>query len=990
MVGVGFYAGLQITAPNVIAVADNYYKDHALMDFKIISSMGLTDADVEALKHLDGVADVIPSYSLDAQSRGSALRIHAIEKNVNTLRLTEGKMPSSDMECVADNRNYKIGDIIEITDDVDDNLKNTEFTVVGLVESVLYLSEDYGSTTVGNGKLSSFIFINKDNFVLDIYVEIYVILKTTSDVVAYSDQYTDLISKFNDELNEIKPDRETARYSEIYNEAMEIIEEKEAELNSEKAKAEKEFNTAKKELDENSQKLNEAKSVIAKNERSLDDTIKTQTAEFDFAKQRISDGWDEINFALSEVGITQDDLSSKIDVLDSVISDLKTQLVSLPGGSSSYVALTVVIAEYSETLEGLRQLKSSIDTLNTQETQLNDGIAVFNAEIEQAKNEIGKAKNEITVNEQKIVEGYHEYYTNLAKFNVEIADAIKQIEDSKTELSDIDRPVWYISDRKSVVGYAELDSSIQIVAVISTIFPFFFILISILMTSNSMARMITEERGELGTLASLGYNDTRIISTYLLYVLSASGLGAAIGFFIGCRVIPPLIWENFVFIFPPLVLQYNWVTFGIILAVTFVLMSFVTIVACNRELNQMPASLLRPLPPKHGQQIFIEKIAFIWRRFSFTWKITMRNMFRYKKRAFMTIVGVAGCASLLLVAFGVHDGMGGIVQKQYGDIMQYDNMIILKDDTQTMNGELKTLLDEQQIEDPLLIKQSAYKIDIDQKSLDFFLIVPQTNVLFEKYFNLKSPINGRDIVLNDGDVIITQRIAAVYGLSNGDVFTIKDADNNFYDLIVTDVAENYVSNYVYISAPTYAELFGDSVTFNAIVSNHEAQEETKLAENLIDSGFVVTVIFSNDAVEKAHDNLNNLNGVIILILIVASILAVVVLYNLTAINISERTREIATLKVLGFRDGETNAYIYREAFILTGISIGVGMVLGIILHSFVMNIVEINAISLYRNIGWLSFVLSCIITLMFSVFMQIITYFKLKKIDMIESLKSTE
>jgi putative ABC transport system permease protein len=987
---VGFYAGLQITAPNVLAVADTYYKDHTLMDFKIVSSMGLTDADVEAIKQLEGVADVVASYSLDVQSRGNAIRIHALEENLNTPRLMEGQMPQSDTECLADSRNYQIGDIVEITADVEDSLKNTNFTVVGLIDSVLYLSDDYGSTTIGNGKLSSFIFINKTNFILEVYIEIYVTLKTTDVVAAYSDQYGTLVSKFSDELYNIKPACEDVRYFEIYNEAMALIEEKEAELNSEKAKADKEFDKAKKELDENAQKLRDANSEITKSEAQLADTVKTQTAEFELAKQQIADGWAEINFALSEAGITQDEIPSNIEALESALFYMQLQLESLPVDSPQYDALVVAIAEYSQKLAGLVQLSDAIDVLTEQENQLNEGIALFNAEIERAKAELAKAKTEIASNQKKLNDGYKEYYANLAKFNLEIADAQKQINDAKTELSDIDHPVWYISDRKVVVGYAELESSIEIVSIVSVIFPFFFILISILMTSNSMARMITEERGELGTLTSLGYGDKRIISTYLLYVLSASGIGAVIGFFIGCRVIPPLIWENFVFIFPPLVLQYNFIVFGLILAVTFTLMSTVTIIACNRELKQVPASLLRPLPPKRGQQIFLEKISFLWKRLSFTWKITMRNMFRYKKRAFMTIVGVAGCASLLLVAFGIHDGMSGIVQKQYGDIIQYDNLIILKDETQTLNAELKALLNEQHIRDPLLIKQSAYSVEINKKSLDFFLIVPQESVLFENYFHLKSTLSGQDVVLGDGDVVITQRIAAVYSLGKGDVFTIKDANNNFYDLIVADVVENYVSNYVYINAPTYWELFGQSVAFNAIVSNHLASNETELAEILIDSGFVVTIVFSNDVVEKANDNLTSLNGVIILVLVVASILALVVLYNLTAINISERTREIATLKVLGFRDGETNSYIYREAFILTGVSIGVGMVLGIILHSFVLTIVEINAISIYRTIEWHSFALSGILTLVFSVIMQAITYFKLKKIDMIESLKSIE
>lgn len=1039
MVGVGFYAGIQITSPNVTRIADNYFQDHKLMDFKIVSSMGLTDDDVNALKQLDGVNDAMPSFSLDVQSKGNAIRIHAIEDRVNTVRLIEGRMPQSDTECVADGRNYNIGDIIEITDNVDEKIKNENFTVVGLIDSVLYLSEDYGGTSIGNGRLSSFIFINRGNFILDAYTEIYLVVETTHNA-AYTDEYKAMIAELDNALVSIKSNRETARLNGILNDAIAIIEDNETELNEEIVKAEKEFADVKKELDENAQNLKEGKETgitefanakreldenadllqngkneIAESEALLNESIETQNAGFDSARQSIADGWTEINSALAELEIAPDEIPQTIDNLDSIITDMILQLGFLPVDIPEYAALELAIMEYSTMLESLRQLQNSIVFLNEQEKLLNEGVAIFIAEIESAKSDIENAKIEIAEKERLLNEGYDEYYANLAEFyteiadneqklndgfdeynenlltfNTEIANAFAEIEQAKTDLSNIERPVWYISDRKAVIGYNELESSIQIVAILAAIFPFFFILISMLMTSNSMARMIAEERGELGTLTSLGYKDRSIVFTYLLYVLSASGLGAVIGFFVGCKVIPPLIYANFVFVLPPLVLKYNMITFGIILAVTFALMIFVTIFACNKELRQNPASLMRPLPPKHGQHIFLEKISLIWKHLSFTWKITIRNMIRYKKRAFMTIVGVAGCAALLLVAFGLRDGMNGIAKKQYGEIIKYDVMIILENETQAIEDELKALLDEQQIIEPLLIKQSSYKVDMSQKLLDVFLIVPQDNELFETFFNLKSVTDKSNIVLSDGSVVITQRIATVFRLRKGDTITIKDADNNIFDMVVFDIAENYTSNYIYINAFTYAKLFRNPIAFNTIVSNHNNLDEPKLAKNLIGSNSTVGIIFTNDAAETAGESVGRLNGVIVLIVIVASILAVVVLYNLTAINISERTREIATLKVLGFRDGETNAYIYREALILTLISIGIGMVLGFVLHRFVVNIIEINALSLYKGIKWVSFIMSCVFTMVFSVFMQIITYFKLKKIDMIESLKSVE
>jgi ABC-type transport system, involved in lipoprotein release, permease component len=962
LVGVGFYAGVQITSPDITITADNYYKEHNLIDFKIVSSMGLTDDDVTALAELNEINDVIGSYSLDVQNATGAIRVHAIENNVNTVKLTEGKMPGADAECVADSREYNIGDKIKITDDIEEKLKNTEFTVVGLIDSVLYLSDDYGSTTIGNGKLSSFIYINKENFILDVYTEILVIGEMNS-AVAYTKEYDNLSAILNDKLVKIKPDREIARYDEIYNEAWDIIAENEAELNDERVKAEKELSDAKKELDDNTKKLNDGKDELAKNEKELEDTVIDQNAEFDSAKQKIAEGWTAIDTALSSSGLTRDGIGQTIEFMEAM--------------------------GYSENLEGLKQLKGSIDTLTEQEAQLNDGIATFNVEIEKAKKEIADAKTELADNEKKLNDGYDEYNEGLAEFNEEMADAELKISDAKAELADIEHPKWYISDRDVAVGYSELESCVQIVAIISTVFPLFFILISMLMTTNSMTRMITEERSELGILTSLGYTDNKIIFTYLLYVLSASGIGAVIGFYVGCRFLPPLIYDNFFFILPPLVLRYNMITFGIILLVTFSLMILVTILACNKELNQKPAALMRPLSPKFGQKILIERIGFIWKRLSFTWKVTIRNMFRYKKRAFMTILGVAGCASLLVVAFGLRDSMSGMAEKQYGDILRYSSMIILKDETPEINDELKELFDEEQIIDPLLVNQSAFKCTNDGRTIDFFIVVPENIELFNEYYNLTSTENNKTINLSDDSVIVTQRLAKVYKLKKGDVINIKDTENNEYSLTVSDIAENYMLNYVYMNPSMYDKVFDNVLSFNSVVSKNN-EENINLADRLLESDLAVNVIFSSDALKSAVESTQQLSGVIILVVIVASILAIVVLYNLTAINISERTREIATLKVLGFYDVETNAYIYREALLLTVISIGIGMFLGVGLHSFVLGIIETGALSLPVKIEWLSYVLAFAITMIFSVLMQVITYFKLKKIDMIESLKSVE
>ncbi len=989
MIGVGFFAGIQATTPDMTDIADKYYKENNLLDFKVASTLGLTDQDVSEIKKLKNVNKVIPSYSLDVLDKDKAIRVHAVEAEVNNLKLLDGRMPQKDDECIADSKTYKTGDKIQITSDTDKKLKNKVYTVTGTVQSVLYLAEDCGNTTIGDGKLSSFIFINKDNFVLDAYTEIYLIAAGTGKTAAYSKEYDSEVSKLKDELLKIKSDRENARYQEIYTKADSEIRKNETKLNDEKEKGEKKLADAKATLDENAGKLEKGKVELIANEAKLNKNTEKQNAEFASAKEKISAGWKDINDALNQNKIKKEEVDTKINELNSAIGGMKMQLSTLPVESQEYIRLNATINQYSQMLKGLLKLKESITTLTTQEAKLDKGISTFNSEIAKAKRKIEQGKIELASNEKKLKDGYAEYNKNLEKFNKEITDAQAKLADAEKDVSDIEKPKWHIFGREAAVGYSELKSGIDVVTSVAALFPFFFILIVMLMASNSMVRMIEEERSELGTLTSLGYKDGSIISTYLLYVLSASGLGAVIGFFTGCGVIPPLIYSTFRFNLPPLVVKYRMGTFMVILLITFALMSIVTFISCNKELKQKPSALMRPAPPKNGKTIVLERIKPLWGHLSFTWKVTLRNMFRYKKRAFMTIVGVAGCTALLLVGFGLRDSMNGVAEKQYGEIFRYDNMFILKDEVKNIQGDLENLLTNEQIKEPLLLKQTALKCESKNKTYDAFLIVPANEDVFYKYFSLKTPYEGNKLTLNDNGVIITKKLSDSYNAGKGDTITVKDAENNSYKLTVSGVAENYTADYIYMNNQTYNKIFGKAASYNAIVSNHKA-DETAFAKRLIDSGLVLNVVFNGDLIKKVLDSNESLNSIILLLVVVASLLAIIVLYNLTSINISERTREIATLKVLGFTDEETNGYIYREAFILTLISIGVGLILGIYIHGLVIDVIGENSMVLFKKIKWLSFLLAALLTVIFSVVMQVVTYFKLQTIDMIESLKSVE
>lgn len=1039
LVGVGFFTGLQSTVPDITTTADEYYREHNLMDFKIISSLGLTDEDVTALNGLKNVRQVSPSYSLDLFDEDKTLRLSSLSDIINRAALVEGRMPESPDEALADERHYQVGDTIHITSDVEDKLDRTSFTVVGTVDSVLYIARDYGNTTIGDGKLLSFAFIPESNFILDAYTEIYLTIDGADSFSTVSDTYKTMSAQFKDQLTKIKPLRENARYQEILTTAHEEIDKNEAKLLDEKAEngkkltdaktkldknakklsdgkatAEAEFDKAKKELDTNARKLQDGKAELLTGEEELNESVKAQNSQFKAAKASIADGWAQIDVALKQYGLEREGVEQAVNEMSASILAMKTQLAELSPESVEYAQLQAQLTQTTTAYEGLTALKASIADLSAKETELNAGIKTFETKISKARSKIETSKKEIAAgekklqdgyaayrsklreyrsemaeNEQKLTDGYTTYEKNLSKFQKEIDKAEKKIANARKDLDELEMPVWYVNDRDSAIGYSFLNSANELVARVASIFPFFFIAIVMLMTSNSMARMIAEERGEVGTLSSLGYHDREIIGTYLLYVLSASGLGTVLGFLIGSRLIPPIIYSTFKVILPPLNIRYDLISFSVILLIAFLLMSFVTITACRRELTEKPAMLMRPASPKNGQKIFLERLGFIWNHLSFTWKVTMRNMFRYKKRAVMTIIGVAGCASFLVTGFGLRDSMNGVVPKQYGDILRYSNMSLLKEETSELTTELSTALSKAQVVDPLLLRQSSLQVISGSHSIEALVLVPENIEDFKTYFNLHNYPHGDEIRLDDSGVIITQKIAETYGLKKGDNITVEDSDKNTFELKVANIAENYVSNYIYITREVYQQEFGEEALYNTVVAAQNG-EDKEVAQKLINSGYILNVMATTDVMQKALDGNQSLNSIVVLIVIVASLLALLVLYNLTSINISERIREIATLKVLGFRDSETNAYIYREALILALISTLIGMIAGVFLHHIVVDMIEGVGMVLFKRIQPLTFLISFALTMVFSLIMQFITYFKLKTIDMIESLKSVE
>jgi putative ABC transport system permease protein len=557
------------------------------------------------------------------------------------------------------------------------------------------------------------------------------------------------------------------------------------------------------------------------------------------------------------------------------------------------------------------------------------------------------------------------------------------------ELSSIEETTWYVQDRSSINGYIELDTAVDTIKQVSLIIPVFFLLIVALMTSNTMARMIVEERTELGTLSSLGVSDISMVFTYLGYVLSATMLGVISGFFAGSTIIPQIIYSTFsTFILPDIQIIYNFSVFLLVAFITIVLMGIVTISFCYMELHQMPSMLMRPSPPKHGQKILLERIGFFWKRLTFTWKITVRNIFRYKQRVLMTIIGISGCTALLMTGLGLNDSIHGVAEYQYSNIFTYDYLVVLNSSVSGTDELPYSDLESDGIDAPLYINQEVVTTGSNNQ-YDVYLYVPESENDINNYIHFIDTKDQSEVYLEEDQIFVTQNIAETLGLEPGDDITIEK-DFETYTFTVDVIVDNYLGNYLYMSPDQYKSIFESEPEYQIVLGSDSDSDEEAFASSLLSHDDYLNITFTSDIIEQANNNTASLNYVIALIVVVAVFLAIIVLYNLTSINISERSREIATLKVLGFSDRESNQYIYREAIILTIISIFVGFILGYFLKTLVLNMIETDTSSYFNKTELVSYFYASGIIIMVSVFMQFVTYYKMKTINMIEALKSVE
>ena len=598
-----------------------------------------------------------------------------------------------------------------------------------------------------------------------------------------------------------------------------------------------------------------------------------------------------------------------------------------------------------------------------------------------------------------------EYEDKVKKVKSDIENIAKERTESEYEKLKV-KPEWYVLDRNQNTGYASYSQDSERIANIGKVFPFVFFVIAALISLTSMTRMVEEQRVQIGTLKALGYTKGKIALKYILYAVLATLIGGIIGMLIGFRILPEIIYNMYAMMYSmkDVVLEFNTGIAITGLGLALICTVGATIIACYKELNLQPASLMRPKSPKAGKRVLLERISWLWSKLKFTQKVTIRNVFRYKKRVSMTIIGILGCTALMVAGFGLRESVSNMIPSQYGEVFLYDMSITLKNE-QT-SDEIQKYIDEvcniktndknNDVTDAMAFNMQAVEILNKETKQDIQLIVPEKTDVLSDYIVLENRVSKEKYSLSDNGVVITEKLAKLLGIKQGEKITIKNSNDKQAEVEVKGITRNYLMHYMYISPEYYESIFGEKVKYNTILLKEQSEvkkseeSENKLGKKILENSNISKVTFMSQTKSIFDEVMDNMTFVVWILIISAGLLAFVVLYNLANVNISERIRELATIKVLGFYDKEVYDYVGRETTILTIIGILLGLIAGYFLEMFILKTCELDILMFDTRISIWSYVYSASLTILFTLIVSVVTYFALKKIDMIESLKSVE
>lgn len=963
--GVGLFSGLKVTKDAMLITGDNYFRDNHLFDFRLISTLGLYDEDVEEFSKQPFVTQAEGSVSVDVilekeDNTSSVAKVHEISERINKIVLVEGRMPENPNECLLDSKWFsdsKLGETFVVSDsnseDTLEMINERKLTVVGLCKSSLYVNFERGNTTLGSGKIGGFVYVLPSFFDCDYYTEVYLCTVAGEEMI-YSDRYNDLLDEENDILKPILKERALDKYTELKEDA-------DKEIND----AQKKLDDAKEEISENEIKIEDAKADIKDGEKKVADG----KLEISDHEKEIEDGEKEIKKARAQV---RDGLSE--------LEALEASLISMQSSMPPEM-FNQQLFEIQYQREVLNETKKEI---NRNERKLNDGkkeIEDAKAEIEEAESDIEKAKKDISEAEEKIKDA-----------KAEVDSHQIELDDARDKLKELEKPDTYVLSRATNIGYACFENDSDIVEGIGNVFPVFFFLVAALVCMTTMNRMVEEKRTEIGTMKALGYSEGAIMGKYLLYAGSAAIIGCIGGFIAGSKLFPYVIWNAYgiMYTMTDIVFVLDKVLAAVSLLVAVMCSMGATYITLRSELRSNASDLIRPKAPANGKRVFLERIGFIWKRLKFTSKVSVRNVFRYQKRFWMMVLGVGGCYGLLITGFGIKDSIADVCDCQFNNIQKYDISVSFKDDTELLK---RTEFEEEvsKVGDYIYVETKSVDVDVTTK------VKSATLVVFSDYENknLNDFVHFTDEkdnplpLPNEGEAIINAKLSKMLNVGIGDEIVLRDPDLNEICVKVSGIMKNYVYNWAYISEDTFVNQRNQEPDYNtAFVKTDTDNYEFGAKIGKLD--YVSSVSISDEMSARIDSMMDSLNEIVLVVIFCAAALAFIVMYNLTNINITERLREIATLKVLGFYSGETAVYVFRENFILTGFGIIVGLFMGFGLHRYVMMNITVEAVTFDTKILPQSYLYGVLLTFLFALIVDFALFFKLEKIKMAESLKSVE
>lgn len=863
--GVGFFAGLKTTRQVMITSANAYLEEKQLYDFRLLSTLGFEDEDVQTLSSKEDIRFVEGAVAADIlyfnqQGNEDVIKAHSLLQNINGLEVVAGRLPQQATECVVDANLYDksaLGTKIVLSENnVEEDLDYfayREYTIVGIAQSSAYIQFERGTTALGNGQVSGFMYLLPQGFYAEFYTEIYV--KFNQDYPIYSKDYNDYI----DEKEPLWKDYCKAQGERRY---QAIVADAEAELAN-------------------------AKQTLAEEKAN--------------AKQTLAD----------------------------------------------------------------------------------------------AKKELTDAEAELADAHAELADGWAKYNDSYAEFEEKIAEAEQEIADAEADIANIEKPETYVLNRDTNIGYACFQNDSSIVEGLANVFPVFFFLVAALVCMTTMNRMVEEQRTQIGVLKALGYGEAAIMRKYLFYSGSAALAGCIAGYFLGIHLFPFVIWTAYGMMYQmgSIVYIFDGGTALLCLACALLCSMGTTWISCRHELKEAAADLMRPKAPRAGKRVFLEWLPFIWKRLKFLHKVSVRNIVRYKRRFFMMVIGISGCTALLVTGFGIRDSVVDIADQQFQEIQTYQFGITLKNGIKDAND--PSLTEFTEILDTyggsfLPVLETTMDLQTPENLKSIHLIIVENPAQIGEYIDLHTPDKTAISYPKAGEAVICEKLAKRYRIQIGDTIHLFEENGKEVQAVVSGICENYIYNYIYLNAETYQTALGTFLYKNVYANITKDADIHAVGAAIMKANNITAVSINADMLVRFSSMMSSMNYIVFVVIACAAALAFIVLYNLNNINITERIREIATIKVLGFYRNETAAYVFRENTALTAIGCAVGLLLGKLLHIYVMHKVDIDLMSFDVHVKAVSYLLSILLTFAFTWIVNRIMTGKLENINMAESLKSVD